>query len=371
MSAPRVLVLGAVLGQPAGGVRRRAEQLLPRAARLLAEAGGGLAMLEGRAPLDFPLPPEVERLASDVPPRPPLVRAFHEGRALAAALAAARRAGRPFDLVHTGHLPAPRRPELPFTLTIHDLRSLAGAHSPFSRRLVAAKFVGAAVRSATRVVTVSEAVRSELAARFRLDPARVAVVPNAADHFEPLPREPRPDAPLLCLGHVERRKNPEVLVRALALDPGLPDLVLAGAAKHGEDERLRALAAELGVGERVRFLGAVDDEQARRLLSSCAAVVLPSRLEGFGIVALEALLAGAPLALSAIPAHLEVAGDAAATFSPDDPADCARAIRAALAASPERIEAGRARARRYRWDDSAARLVELWRETAAAGAEDS
>jgi len=58
---------------------------------------------------------------------------------------------------------------------------------------------------------------------------RVRVVPNAADHFEPLPREPREDAPLVHVGHVEPRKNIELLLRALAHDPALPRLVLAGA----------------------------------------------------------------------------------------------------------------------------------------------
>lgn len=371
MRAPRVLVLGAVLGQPAGGVRRRAAELLPRAARLLAEEGGRLAVLEGRTPLAFDLPPEALRLASDVPARPPLVRAFHEGRALAAALEQARRAGEPFDLVHTAHLPAPRRPGAPLVLTVHDLRAIAGAHTPFSRRLVAGRVVGAAVRNAARVVAVSEAVRAELLARFRLAPERIALVPNAADHLAPLPRERTPDAPLLHLGHLERRKNLELVLRALALDPALPNLVLAGAAKHGEEERLRVLAGELGVADRVRFAGPVEDDEARRLLARCAAVVLPSRLEGFGIVALEALRAGAPLAVSAIPAHLEVTGGTAATFPPDDPALCAAAIRAALEADEARLAAGRAQVERYRWDDSARLLVAAWREAAMEASERS
>jgi hypothetical protein len=48
VSAPRVLVSGVVLGQPMGGVRRHNAELLPRVARLLAERGGSLAVLEGR-----------------------------------------------------------------------------------------------------------------------------------------------------------------------------------------------------------------------------------------------------------------------------------------------------------------------------------
>src|SRR5262249_13449007 len=157
------------------------------------------------------------------------------------------------DVVHTAHLPVPSPLERPLTITIHDLRHLRSGYARHEKRLAAGIVIAAAVRRAARVVTVSEAVKTEIAERFRIDPAKIRGVPNAADHFEPLPREPDRDAPILYVGHLEKRKNLEVVVRALAEDRKLPSLLLAGAAKDREDDRLRELARTLRVSERVRF----------------------------------------------------------------------------------------------------------------------
>lgn len=355
-----VLVSGVVLGQPMGGVRRHNAELLPRVARILHEAGGRLAVLEGREAPAFALPDTVERIRSDVPAGPPLVRSIHEGRALRRAVEEAAARGAPFDLIHTAHLPVPRRLPLPYTLTIHDLRSLELEHTPFSRRFVAGTVIGDAVRNAALVFTVSETVRSTLLERWSLPPERVVVVPNAADHFDVLPRRPARDAPLLHVGHLERRKNLELLVRALAREKALPRLVLAGTARHGEDERLRALALELGVSERVTFLGAFADEELPRLYAGAACVVLPSRLEGFGIPALEARRARVPLAVARAGALVEVAGDGVPVFGVDDVEGCAGAIRAALETPESELDAFAERAARFAWNRSAAVWTRAW-----------
>lgn len=358
-----MLVAGAVLAQGPGGVRRHNQELLPRVARLLAAGGGGLAVLAGRDGVAFELPEPIELLTSDVPSGPPIARATHEGRALRAALAAAAEAGRPFDLVHTAHLPAPRALPLAWTLTLHDLRALLLEHTPFSRRFVAKSVIGAAVARATAVITVSETVRLTLERHFA--PRRLFVVPNAGDHLAVRPRAPGPGARLLHVGHLEPRKNLELLLAALALDAGLPELELAGAAKHDEAERLLARARELGVERRVHFLGPVAEAELPALYARCAAVVLPSRLEGFGIVALEAERAGAPLAIADAGALPEVAGEGVPRFGPDDAPGCVRALRAALASDAETLAGFARRAERYRWDASAAALAEAWSAVAA------
>jgi alpha-1,3-rhamnosyl/mannosyltransferase len=298
-------------------------------------------VLEGREKIAFALPPGVERIASDVPARPVLLRALAESRALA------HTSG--FDLVHTGHLPAPRGLAVPFTITLHDLRHVEAG------RFLARSVLADALRRARGVFTVSESVRAQLVERFGVEPDRVRVVPNAGDHFEPLPRAAGGDARLLCLGHLEPRKNQELLLRALALDPGLPGADFAGAAKGGERERLERVARELGLGERARFLGAFEERELPGLCARAAAAVFPSRIEGFGIGVLEAQRARCPLAVSRIAAHVEVAGAGVPSFAADDPRECAAAIRAALASpAPVALNA------RYSWDSSARALVEGW-----------
>ncbi|HEX6885896.1 MAG TPA: glycosyltransferase [Planctomycetota bacterium] len=358
MRAPRVLVAGAVLAQGPGGVQRHNQELLPRAARRLAAADGGLAVLLGRDGASFELSAPIEVLKSTVPSGPPLLRALHESRALRQALAEAARNGRPFDLVHTGHLPAPRGLPVPLTLTLHDLRALVLEHTPFSRRFVARSVIGTAVAQAAGVITVSATVRDTLAQHFR--PRRLFLVPNAGDHLPVLPRAPGPGARLMHVGHLEPRKNLELLLQALALEPSLPDLALAGAPKHAEDERLRARAVELGVAARLHLLGPVSDAELPGLYARCAAVVLPSRLEGFGIGVLEAQRALAPLAIARAGALPEVAGADVPSFEVDDAAGCVQAIRAALAQPPELLVAHAARAARFSWEASADELVAAW-----------
>lgn len=359
VKAQRVLVLGSVLDQGYGGVWRHNRELLPRAAALLSAAGGSLAVLEGREPCAFPLPDEVERIPSRTPSRPALSRALAEGHALRRVLEDAKAQGRPFDLVHTAHQPVPRGFGTPVSLLIHDLRSMDLKHSPFSRRLFSREIIGGSIGRAAVLSAVSQAVADELAMKFKFAGVRIHIISNAADHFEPLPRQGLDGAPLLCVGHLEPRKNQQLLLEALAADPALPDVHFVGAAKGAEEQRLREYADRLAVRDRVRFLGPVDDDRLRQLLAEARAVVLPSQLEGFGIVALEAIQAEVPLALSAIPAHLEVAPDAPHFI--DKPDACAAAIHAALKTSPEDLRRFASEARsRFSWDESAARLVAAW-----------
>jgi len=359
MSAPRVLVSGFVLAQPMGGVRRHNAELLPRAARLLAERGGALAVLRGREPLPFAIP-GAELLQANVPRSPALSRALREEPALAAAVRRAREDGRPFDLLHTAHLPAPFASPLPYTLTLHDLKSVADPTVACARRIVGAELLDRALSGAAAVFAVSAALRAEVLARFAVEPARVRVLPNAADHLRPLPRAPGPGAPLLQVGHVEPRKNAAVVVRALARDPTLPDLLLAGEERGAEGERLRALAAELGVASRLHFAGPCDDRRLAQLYASAAAVVFPSLREGFGIPALEARRARCPLAVAELPALLEVAGPMVPRFDPRDPAACAAAVHRALAQSPAELDDAARAADRVTWDEVAERWVDAW-----------
>jgi glycosyltransferase involved in cell wall biosynthesis len=362
--APHVLVSGVVLGQPMGGVRRHSMELLPRVAALLAEHGGSLAVLEGRTRIAFDLPRAIERIASDVPAEPVLARARAESAALRAAIAAREKSGRPIDLVHTAHLPAPRGLAIPFSITIHDLRGLDARVASFARRRASSLTLAAALRRARAVITVSRSVRDELIARLHARPERMHVVANAADHFEPRARHAGERAPIYCIGHLEPRKNIDVVLRALALDRELPPLVLAGAAKAGEDERLRRLASELGVAGRVTFRGAFDEAELAPLYAHASCVVLASFVEGFGIGALEAQRARVPLAVASSPALLEVTGGRAPSFDPNDAGACAQAVRRALASSREELERAAANAASYTWDASARAWFEVWRSIA-------
>jgi glycosyltransferase involved in cell wall biosynthesis len=360
VKAPRVLVSGVVFGQPMGGVQRHNRELLPRATRLLVERGGSLSVLAGARGLRFALPEGIEILPSRVPAGPVLARYALESAGLSRALSRATARRAPFHIVHSAHLPLTRDLAVPLTLTVHDVKDLHRAHTSLPRHLLAEGVLGSALRRAARVFAVSSALRDELLALGGVDPAKVLVLYNAGDHLRPLPRAPGKDAPLVHVGHIEKRKNLRLLVHALALDRDLPRLILAGAPSGREDVELRNLAARLGVSARVEFVGLLNDDELCALLARASCAVFPSMREGFGIPALEAQLAGVPVAVSTSAALREVTGAETPSFSPTDAAECARAIRAALATPSAALASAARRAARFSWDKSAELLVDTW-----------
>ena len=362
--APRVLLSGVVLDQPMGGVRRHNRELIPRVAKLLSDAGGELILMQGREPIAFELPADIRVLESDVPSSPAPVRASFEGRALRSALQEEAAAGRPIDLVHLGHMPAPRSLPVPHTHTIHDLRMLTGEHTPMSRRLVSRHVIGAAVSKAARVITVSELVKGQLVAEFGAKEDEVCVVPNGCDHLPVLDREENA-GPLLSVGHLEPRKNVQLLIEALSLDEALGELVLVGAPKGREQELLEALAKKHGVSDRVRFAGVVGDAELAELYAQCSACAFPSKLEGFGIGVAEAMRAGAPVAIARGTAMDEVAAGCCVEFDADDPTDCVRALLHAISMEAIALDAARERATAFTWDRSAEVLFGVWQMAAA------
>lgn len=355
MSALRVLVCGTVLAQGLGGVQRHNRELLPRLARLLAADGGRLAVLLGRGGLDFDLPASIERIASDVPASPALWRAWHESGALRAALRRARTNGAGFDLVHTAHLPAPYGLGVPYTLTLHDLKSLASPFASRSRRLVARGVLRSGVRRAARVFCVSRTLARESAAFTGARDEHFALAPNGCDHLPLFERAPAREPFLLFVGRLEPRKDVETLLRALALDRTLPRLVLAGTeqARHGEE--LRTLARELDVLQRVEFVGPQDDTALARLYAACESVVLPSLREGFDLPLVEALRAGAPVVASDLPVHRELAGESARYFPCRQPTSLVEALR---------VRSRGAQPRLATWDECASVIADAWRASA-------
>lgn len=256
---------------------------------------------------------------------------------------------------------------------------------------------------ADRVATVSETTAG-LIAEHRLTRRPVDVVPNAPQPVaEPRDPDVAPARSLVYMGSFMDYKDVESLVAAMPLLPGwtlhllskVPaerraeleallsrrreeaDVPAGAAAATGRraEKRVDAHGAEAAAPGEVVFHGGVTDEEYVSLLRGATALVTLSRAEGYGLPVAEAMSHGTPVIGSDMPIFREVAGGAEPAFLPvpldgDRPAAFAAQVRS-LEAPGAWAEASRAavrRAARYRWEDSAARLLEAVESVAAVRA---
>jgi len=222
-----------------------------------------------------------------------------------------------------------------------------------------AKVELALLRAADAVVTVSGHGRRALIAGG-VAPARVHVIANGV--LAPAGRDPWPTAwpagdglRLLHLGRLEARKRPDIALAVAAAAGGR--LVLAG------DGPLRDELSDRGA----TLLGRVSEQDKWRLLDAADVLLVPSALEGFGLVAAEAQARGVPVVARAGTGVGEVVRHGETGLLVDGDEDWAAAL-AALADPATRERLGRAaavHAARFSWDAAAARLAELYREVVA------
>ncbi len=273
----------------------------------------------------------------------PMVREIRPGTdwAHGRALCADLRAWRP-DVVHThsskagvlGRLASLRTGIGARVHTPHTFAFLFSAmFSPLKRRFFRGVERTLAART-HRLIAVSESEAATIRASGVVAPERVRVVPNAVDPArwrgaEALARAelelPEEALVLAVIGLLNRAKGQDVALRALAETPARDvHLALVG---HGEDlDSLRALAAELGVERRVRFLGWRDDPE--RVLAAADGLLLPSRWEGMPYAVLEAMAAARPVVAAAVDGarDLVVEGETGFLARIEDPVDLARAM---------------------------------------------
>ncbi len=268
----------------------------------------------------------------------------------------------------------PRRCPVPAVAVVHDLtpRLIPHRHT-LKNRFCFNAYLEDSLAEAEVVVVPSLATREALLQLFPRVQEKVRVIgEGASERFRPeaAPGEAaamrarhaggRPY--ILALGTLEPRKGIPELVRAwseLALeDPGVPDLVLAGAVGWGAGPILAAVKRS-PAASRIHLPGYVPAEDLPALLRSAELFVLPSEAEGFGLPLAEALCCGVPSIASEAPALREVAGGAALHVPAHHPEALARAMRRALAPDERRRlrEAALRRAPALRWEP----VIAAWR----------
>lgn len=221
------------------------------------------------------------------------------------------------DIIHA-HLP---NPSACWLLTLHSVRDiplvihwhsdvltdeqgpmmrlLYGLYRPFEKRLLdRAKAIIATSRCYLESSGALQAYLNKChVVPLGLDPQRILAPDPPVS--QPAKRQPGGKFQILAIGRLTYYKGFSILIRAMT---HLPHSELTIIGQGSLDRELAGLASDLGVAERVQFLGGVDDEQLREHLQDCDCVCLPSieRTEAFGLVLLEAMAFGKPTVVSKV-----------------------------------------------------------------------
>jgi len=333
--------------------------------------------------------PELDkyRLLDEVPRFTGAVRDFIDGSGLRydliyshywlsglSACALRRRLGLPW--AHTAH-----------TLAIVKNRLLAPGADPEPE--IRIDLEGEIARCADLLVVSTAAEGEDLRRAYHVPADRLAVVPPGVDLDTFLP-QPKPLARLLVghpderlfvfVGRLEPLKGVDVILRALALltaggrHPEVRLLVLgedSGSGSGGERARLRRLAEELGLADRVEFPGSVPQRELATYYAAADACLMPSYSESFGLVGLEAQACGTAVIASNVAGLASVVRDGMTGFLVDghDPAEYADRMRRVLKCahlSEELGWRGSRLARAFSWERTADSLLERFSDLVSA-----
>lgn len=286
----------------------------------------------------------------------------------------------PLDLFHSPDfvLP-PARDGIPTTLTVHDLSFI---HYPetFPAKLVdyLNRVVPWSVARATHILADSVATKRDLQSAWGVDGEKITVLYSGVnERFQMVTddgtlaalrvRYRLGDEPfVLAVGTVQPRKNYELLVRAFApVAARFPHSLVIAGGRGWLNEGLMAEIERQALGERVRLIGFVDDDDLPALYSAADLLAFPSLYEGFGLPLLEAMACGTPVLSSNASSLPEVAGEGAAVLlSPHDEAAWSGAMIELLGSDAARRRLARKgieQSARFRWQATARELAGLYR----------
>lgn len=347
-----------------GGV----EELTLKMAQHLSRCGDDVAVVTNRHPPSLPEDEEVEgisvhRVAFTAPGRRPN-HVLHHLRAQGQIDRDLAAVGEPPDLVHvicpsTQLGPVARQARqlgVPLVITSQGETEMDAGRLYQRSRWMRATLRRAAGDAAA--LTACSRWTAVAAARVAPEFTSSLVIPNGVDPQDWAGMPTPPKSPVVAAwGRMVPQKGFDLLLAAWPLvRERVPDAQLRLGGSGPEQSRLSALA-----GEGVELLGSLDRAGVRALLQSARVAVIPSRIEPFGIVALEALAAGRGLVYSAGTGLAEAAGSCGRPANVRDAEELATAIVDELE-SPTTSEAGRVRGEELSWTSLVGKYRDLYRK---------
>lgn len=277
-------------------------------------------------------------------------------------------------VLHSTGVPLIRRPRgVKEVVTLHDLAFLRHPERFRSWQRASGRRRLRQVRRADKVICISRFTAEEAMALLNLPASRFIVVHNGCEFHpsEPVPPEAKPDVTLpneyfLFVGSLEPGKNLALLKEVYALAESrkllLPPLLIVGA-------RWEGVRHEGPPPKSWQYLGRVPDDVLVYLYRHAIGLVFPSKYEGFGFPAVEAMALGCPVICSPV-ASLPEVGGAAALFTDMTAEAYLKAMRQVSgegALRNELIEKGLTQATQFSWDKCARESLEIYRATLRSG----
>jgi len=245
--------------------------------------------------------------------------------------------------------------------------------------------------AADRIITATQAECEQLETLYGVDPQKMTIIPPGVDthHFYPIPQDeakeaigiPTSDRVALFVGRIEPLKGVDTLIRAMAIVRKTCKtfrcphyLVIIGGDPEEDPEemsaemsRLQGLCQTLGLSEMILFLGKRGQMTLPYYYAAAEVVVMPSRYESFGMVALEAMACGTPVIASRVGglAHLIQDGETGYFVPSQDPEALAEKLRLVFVDNELRTRLGAqaaSYARDFCWESISSQIVEVYEE---------
>lgn len=281
------------------------------------------------------------------------------------------------DLVHFPYFSVPVWYKGKYVITIHDLilhefpTGKASTKSPLIYLLKhrAYKYIMAkSAKNAAKIITVSGATEKEIIKHLHISEDKIVVTYEGVDNkitSEKLRVKNLPGKYFLYVGNAYPHKNLERLIEAFSQSSKVLNtkLLLVGK-KDYFYTRLERKVESMGLGNSVLFLHNVSDGELAGLYGDALALVMPSRMEGFGLPVLEAMQRGCLVAAANIEVFREIAGDIPVYFEPTDVNELANVLESIATGriknAKEKKEKGIQHAKKYSWQKMARQTYEVY-----------
>lgn len=262
-------------------------------------------------------------------------------------------------------------------VTMHDViyRTMPECYKPIDRFMYDFKY-GHSCRNADRIIAVSECTKRDVCRFYQVDPGMVDVIYQGCDEsFKRIwtgselsalrQRLQLPQKYILQVGTIEQRKNLELTIRALSALPEDVALVVVGKDHHGYKKKVDAIAAELGVANRIHYYSGLDFKDLPGVNQAAEVIAYPSRYEGFGIPVLEGLESCRPVVAATGSCLEEAGGEMSLYVNPDSPREMAEALNSLLDGTRDIkaiTAAGKEHAARFDKKNMASQINETYRK---------